>query len=124
MIEYVCTSENAKIAKGCIESHKLWILGVIKLFLCHKKAVLFMERKEWRKKKRLEKKSNHLNQSKIEYNTHSLKYKWSVCFVNMLYLNYKKENSYLCKRSQAQTSVVLIYTSEGDLYLVSKSLGH
>lgn len=43
--------------------------------------------------------------------------------MNMLYLNFEKENSYHC-RSQAQVSVVLTYTSEGDLYLASKSLGH
>lgn len=29
MKEYVCTSKNAKISKGCIESHKFWILGII-----------------------------------------------------------------------------------------------
>lgn len=46
VIEYVCSSENAKEAKGCIGSPKSWILGVIELFLCHKKVVLIMEKKK------------------------------------------------------------------------------
>lgn len=51
MVEYVYASENAKVAKGCIGSHKSWILGVVKLFLCHKRVVLLMEKK----KKKIEK---------------------------------------------------------------------
>lgn len=44
--------------------------------------------------------------------------------MSTLYLNFKKENRTTTRRSQAQISLVLLFTSEGDLYLVSESLGH
>lgn len=56
MVEYVYASENAEVAKGCIGSHKSWILRVVKLFLCHKKVVLFMEKKKKGENKILENK--------------------------------------------------------------------
>lgn len=53
MEKYVCTGENTKVSKGRVESHilRLWI---IKIRFSNEQVVLFMEKKEGKKKIKME----------------------------------------------------------------------